>query len=121
MSSGQLSTLCRFPSDPSPPIFADIIHRINATANTPNICELASERSKTTLTMIGTSYLYGDHGPHYTIAFSVDLAASVLVIVFAAATYLYLRRQNAKIERGEKLGKSGPTAVQIEDGFRYQL
>ncbi|CAD6589101.1 MAG: hypothetical protein TREMPRED_005266 [Tremellales sp. Tagirdzhanova-0007] len=79
---------------------------INATANTPNIW---------------TSYLYGDHGPHYTIAFSVDLAASVLVIVAAAATHLYLKRQNAKIERGEKLGKSGPTAVQIEDGFRYQL
>ncbi|WVQ84672.1 hypothetical protein IAT38_006827 [Cryptococcus sp. DSM 104549] len=78
---------------------------INALCNTPNIW---------------TSYLYYD-SPRYIAAFGVDLAAAVLTIAFAALTYLYLRRQNAKIERGEPLGKSGPSAVQIEGGFKYQL
>lgn len=80
-------------------------HSINAVCNTPNIW---------------TSYLYYD-APRYVAAFGVDLAASVLTIAFAALTYLYLRRQNSKIERGEPLPVSGPSVVQLEAGFRYQL
>ena len=79
---------------------------INALCNTPNIW---------------TSYLYGNNGPRYVLAFSVDLAASVGVILSAAATYFYLKRQNAKLDRGEDTGKYGPSQVQIEAGFRYQL
>lgn len=80
-------------------------HSINAVCNTPNIW---------------TSYLYYD-SPRYVAAFGVDLAASVLTIAFAALTYLYLRRQNRKIERGDPLPASGPSVVQIEAGFKYQL
>lgn len=69
---------------------------------------------------IWTSYLYFD-APRYLAAFGVDLAASVGVIICATATYLYLKRQNAKIERGEDLGVNGPSRVQLEAGFRYQL
>ena len=79
--------------------------KINALCNTPNIW---------------TSYLYSN-APRYVLTFSVDLAASVGIIVTAAATYLYLRSQNKKMHRGEPLGKSGPTQLQIESGFRYQL
>jgi MFS family permease len=78
---------------------------INALCNTPNIW---------------TSYLYSN-APRYVLAFGVDLAASVGVVICAAATYLYLRNQNRKMDRGEPLGKSGPTQLQIESGFRYQL
>ena len=79
---------------------------INCLCNTPNIW---------------TSYLYGDNGPRYILAFSVDLAASVGTIIAAAATWYYLRRENAKLDIGEDTGKSGPSQVQIEAGFRYQL
>ncbi|ORY30756.1 putative nicotinamide mononucleotide permease [Naematelia encephala] len=79
---------------------------INCLCNTPNIW---------------TSYLYGNNGPRYIAAFSVDLAAAVGCVLFAAGTHLYLRRQNAKLDRGESLGQSGPTQIQIEGGFRYQL
>jgi hypothetical protein len=78
---------------------------INAICNTPNIW---------------TSYLYFN-GPRYIVAFSVDLAASVGTIAFALLTWYYLRRQNAKIDRGEHLGASGPTQVQLDAGFKYQL
>ncbi|KAI9632058.1 putative nicotinamide mononucleotide permease [Dioszegia hungarica] len=78
---------------------------INSICNTPNIW---------------TSYLYSDQ-PRYILAFSVDLAASVGVVLAAALTFWYLRRQNRRIERGEDLGINGPTRVQIEAGFKYQL
>ncbi|WRT70135.1 uncharacterized protein IL334_007129 [Kwoniella shivajii] len=78
---------------------------INALCNTPNIW---------------TSYLYFN-APKYTAAFGVDLAAAVGTILFAAATLFYLKRQNARLERGEDTGKHGPSPVQIEAGFRYQL
>ncbi|WWC71195.1 uncharacterized protein I206_105148 [Kwoniella pini CBS 10737] len=78
---------------------------INAICNTPNIW---------------TSYLYYD-SPRYIAAFAVDLAAAIGGITMAGFLYLYLRNQNRKIERGEDLGKHGPTQVQIETGFRYQL
>jgi hypothetical protein len=61
------------------------------------------------------------NAPRYLLAFGVDLAASVGVIIAAALTWWYLRRENAKIERGQSTGINGPTQVQIEAGFRYQL
>jgi hypothetical protein len=47
------------------------------------------------------------------------MAMAGLAILFAAMTYMYLRRQNAKLDRGEELGKNGPTPVQQAAGFRY--
>jgi hypothetical protein len=78
---------------------------INSLCNTPNIW---------------TSYLYKD-APRFVLAFAVDLAAAVGLVFFAAATWWYLRRQNRRIEAGIDLGSSGPTKLQIENGFRYQL
>ena len=78
---------------------------INSLCNTPNIW---------------TSYLY-KKAPRYILAFSVDLAAAVGLVCFAGLTWWYLRRQNQKIERGEDLGPSGPTPLQIQNGFKYQL
>ncbi|KLU90229.1 nicotinamide mononucleotide permease [Magnaporthiopsis poae ATCC 64411] len=85
---------------------ASAIALINALCNTPNIW---------------ASYLYGG-GPRYLVAFIVNLAATGVAIGFAAATRVYLGRQNAKIERGEEdLGKNGPTPAQVAGGFRYLL
>ncbi|WWC90319.1 uncharacterized protein L201_005252 [Kwoniella dendrophila CBS 6074] len=78
---------------------------INALCNTPNIW---------------TSYLYYD-SPRYIAAFMVDLFAAAGGVGMAVVLYLYLRRQNAKIERGESLGPHGPSQLQIDAGFRYQL
>ena len=49
------------------------------------------------------------------------MAAAVLAIAFATFTYLYLRGQNRKLERGEPMGQSGPSEVQVRNGFRYPL
>jgi hypothetical protein len=49
------------------------------------------------------------------------LAAAVIAIGFASMTYLYLRKQNRKLEAGEPMGNSGPTETQIANGFRYPL
>ena len=65
--------------------------------------------------------MYGNNGPRYVLAFSVDLVASVGTIFFALLTRWYLMRQNKKIEDGRAMGATGPTQVQIEGGFRYQL
>ena len=78
---------------------------INAACNTPNIW---------------TAYLYYD-SPRYVTAFAVNLGAAVVAIGFSTATYIYLRTQNRRMERGEQLGKSGPTAAQVAGGFRYML
>ncbi|WVR00120.1 hypothetical protein IAU59_007262 [Kwoniella sp. CBS 9459] len=78
---------------------------INSLCNTPNIW---------------TSYLYFDK-PRYVAAFGVDLAAAVGAILFAGATWYYLRKQNQRLERGEDTGKHGPSALQIQEGFRFQL
>ncbi|BEI81919.1 hypothetical protein CcaverHIS002_0210790 [Cutaneotrichosporon cavernicola] len=78
---------------------------INAVSNTSNIW---------------TSYLYTG-APRYTLAFAVNLAASVVVVLLVLVTRWYLARLNAKLERGEDLGKQGPSAVQIEAGFRFVL
>ncbi|VUC24159.1 unnamed protein product [Clonostachys rosea] len=84
---------------------ASAIAFINALCNTPNIW---------------CSYLY--YGPpRYTTAFIVNVAATGLAIAFAFAARIYLRRQNAKLERGEDGGKHGPTAAQVASGFRYML
>jgi hypothetical protein len=78
---------------------------INAVCNTPNIW---------------TSYLYVG-APRYLIAFLVNMAASGIAILVAAITMFYLRRQNAKMDRGQDVGKSGPTLAQQLAGFRYML
>jgi NADH:ubiquinone oxidoreductase subunit K len=78
---------------------------INSCANLPNIF---------------TSYLY-KAPPRYLNAFLVNLAAAGVAIAFATLLRLYLRRQNAKLERGEAMPKSGPTEAQQAQGFRYPL
>jgi NADH:ubiquinone oxidoreductase subunit K len=78
---------------------------INCLVNTPNIW---------------TSYTYYG-SPKYVAAIAVNLGAAVIAIGMAFATYLYLKKQNAKMDRGEELGKSGPTPVQHASGFRYLL
>lgn len=78
---------------------------INAVSNSSNIW---------------TSYLY-TNSPRYVLAFSVNLAASVLLIVIVICLHFYLRRLNKKLDRGEDLGKNGPSALQVESGFRFQL
>ncbi|KAI6906156.1 putative MFS transporter [Hortaea werneckii] len=78
---------------------------INCICNTPNIW---------------TSYTYYD-SPRYVAAFAVNLGAAVIAIGMATWTFHYLRRQNAMMEMGRALGKSGPTATQQAAGFRYLL
>ncbi|EHY58396.1 hypothetical protein HRR83_007238 [Exophiala dermatitidis] len=84
---------------------AAAIATINAVANTPNIW---------------TSYLYRS-SPRYILAFAVNLAAAVLAIVIATVIRIYLRRLNVKLDRGEDVGRSGPTEAQRQAGFRYTL
>lgn len=84
---------------------ASAIAFINAICNTPNIW---------------CSYLYYS-SPRYLTAFIVNVVATGLAIVFAVAARIYLRRQNAKLDRGEDGGKHGPTAAQVASGFRYML
>jgi len=69
---------------------------------------------------VWASYLYSN-SPRYVVAFAVNLGATVLAILIATLTRLYLGKQNAKIERGEQVGKSGPTDAQIVAGFKYIL
>jgi len=54
-------------------------------------------------------------------AFGVNLGAAVIAIGMATATFFYLRRKNLKLDQGQTLGKSGPTAIQQASGFRYVL
>ncbi|KAJ7899080.1 major facilitator superfamily domain-containing protein [Mycena leptocephala] len=82
---------------------AAAIALINAVCNTPNIW---------------SPYLYSNP-PRYIDAFSVNLVASVLAILFATATMLYLKRQNAKLDKGLDLRVNAPTAQQQAAGFRY--
>tara|TARA_R110002060_G_scaffold12011_13_gene17345 strand:+ start:240 stop:533 length:294 start_codon:yes stop_codon:yes gene_type:complete len=69
---------------------------------------------------VWTSYLYYS-APRYLTAFLVNMAAAALAICFATATRYYLKRQNAKMDRGLATGKSGPTERQTEAGFRFLL
>lgn len=78
---------------------------INAVSNTSNIW---------------TAYLYFG-APRYLVAFIVNLIASVLLICIVLTKRWYLKRQNDKLDRGEDLGPNGPTPVQVEGGFRFQL
>jgi hypothetical protein len=68
---------------------------------------------------IWASYLYGN-APRYLEAFIVNVAATGLAMTFATLTFLYLRRQNARLDQG-RAAKSGPTDAQIAAGFRYTL
>jgi hypothetical protein len=78
---------------------------INAVSNTSNIW---------------TSYIYTG-APRYTIAFSVNIAASFCVIVVVLILRRYLQHLNKRLDRGEDLGRSGPSEAQIEGGFRFAL
>jgi MFS family permease len=78
---------------------------INATCNTPNIW---------------TSYVYRG-APRFLVAFIINMAASALAIAVATFTRIYLRNQNAKMDRGQTVGESGPTLAQQIAGFRYML
>ncbi|KAJ7772736.1 major facilitator superfamily domain-containing protein [Mycena maculata] len=78
---------------------------INAVCNTPNIW---------------SPYLYSSP-PRYVDAFAVNLVASVLAILFATATVLFLKKQNAKLDKGLDPGPSAPTSQQQAAGFRYIL
>ncbi|TDZ19992.1 putative transporter [Colletotrichum orbiculare MAFF 240422] len=84
---------------------ASAIAVINAMCNTPNIWG---------------SYLYYG-APRYVTAFIVNIAATGLAIGFATVTRIWLRRLNAKLDRGEDCGKNGPTAAQVAGGFRYLI
>lgn len=84
---------------------AAAIALINAVSNTPNIW---------------SSYLYFG-APRYLVAFMVLLVAAALAIGVAAATRIYLARQNKKLDVGQDTGRSGPTNAQIVAGFRYTL
>ncbi|KAJ7918802.1 major facilitator superfamily domain-containing protein [Mycena leptocephala] len=84
---------------------ATAIALINAVCNTPNIW---------------APYLYSSP-PRYFDAFSVNVVASVLAILCATATILYLKRQNDKLDKGLDLRESAPTAQQQAAGFRYIL
>ncbi|ETI25288.1 hypothetical protein G647_04663 [Cladophialophora carrionii CBS 160.54] len=84
---------------------AAAIATINAVANTPNIW---------------TSYLYRSP-PRYIVAFIVNLAFAGVAIVAATVIRFYLQRENARMDRGEDVGKSGPTEAQRMAGFRYIL
>ncbi|KAJ7451728.1 major facilitator superfamily domain-containing protein [Mycena galericulata] len=84
---------------------AAAIGLINAICNTPNIW---------------SPYLYSDP-PRYVNAFSVNLVASVLAILFATATMRYLKRQNAKLDKGLDTSPSAPTVQQQAAAFRYLL
>lgn len=84
---------------------ASAIALINAVCNTPNIW---------------TSYVYFG-APRYLAAFLVNMAASAVAILVAVLTRMYLKRQNNKMDRGQSVGKSGPTMAQQIAGFRYML
>ena len=49
------------------------------------------------------------------------MASSGIAIAVAIVTMIYLKRQNAKLDRGVDLGKNGPTMAQQLAGFRYML
>ena len=74
--------------------------------------------SLTMALIVWASYLYYS-SPRYLAAFLVNLAASVLAILLATITRLYLQRQNRNLERGFDVGRNGPTPAQIAVGFRY--
>ncbi|KAJ6499020.1 major facilitator superfamily domain-containing protein [Mycena sanguinolenta] len=78
---------------------------INAVSNSPNIW---------------APYLYSNP-PKYVHAFSVNIVASLLAIVFATATRFYLKRQNARLDKGLDVRATAPTAQQQAAGFKYIL
>ncbi|KAJ5739376.1 hypothetical protein N7533_012160 [Penicillium manginii] len=84
---------------------ASAIAIINSVCNTPNVWG---------------SYLYYSE-PRYLAAFLVNLAASVLTVILATGTRIYLSRQNKKLDRGQDTGRNGPTPAQVAAGFRYTI
>lgn len=72
------------------------------------------------LRTVWTPYLYTG-APKFTIAFAVNLASSVLAIVFACFTRMYLVRKNAELDRGDRSARGAPTEEQVAAGFRYLI
>lgn len=104
---------------------AAAIALINAVCNTPNSASFPISHYSLVIDLlmvlpVWTSYLYYSP-PRYLAAFLVNLAAASLAIAFTVVTWLYLRRQNAKLDQGLDVGKNGPTAAQLAAGFRYIL
>lgn len=119
----QLSWISGSLSQPSVKRAASIA-LINCICNTPNsesfaVCRIEYQKKLTPLS-VWTAYTYYD-APRYVAAFAVNLGAAVIAIGIATSTFLYLRRQNRKLDQGLSLGKNGPTAVQQASGFRYIL
>lgn len=101
---------------------ASAIALINAVCNTPNskFFAMYSFRASILTDIVWTSYIYYG-APRYLAAFLLNMAMAALAIVFAFALHMYLRRENAKLDRGEDPGKHGPTAAQQAAGFRYLI
>lgn len=57
----------------------------------------------------------------FTIAFSVNLAASALAVLFTFITRMYLMRKNADLDRGKVTARGAPTEEQVAAGYRYTL
>ncbi|KAF9690875.1 hypothetical protein EKO04_010933 [Ascochyta lentis] len=103
--------------------FTVLLSWITGTLNQPvakRASAIALIISVCNTTNVWTPYLYNG-APRYFVAFTVNLIASAAAIIVATVTRLYLTRQNRKLDRGESIGKSGPTEAQVASGFRYQL
>lgn len=100
---------------------ASAIALINAVCNTPNSKLSLSMSFRRKLTsVVWTSYIYYG-APRYLAAFLLNMSMAALAIVFAFILHMYLRRENAKLDRGEDPGKHGPTLAQQAAGFRYLI
>lgn len=102
---------------------------INAVANSPN-CWTAYLYSGTPRYVAGRvlgspgtwagslTVTVSPRSRRFVLAFSVNAAACAAVIIFAGFTRIYLARENAKIDAGKPVAKSGPTREEIDAGFR---
>lgn len=68
--------------------------------------------------LVWCSYLYTGE-PYYYPAFSVNIVAGVVNVCLVLLFYVYLRRCNARLEKGEEV--YGVTEHQHERGFRFML
>jgi hypothetical protein len=77
---------------------------INSFANTPNIW---------------CSYLYqSSMGPRYLEAFATNIVACAIAIALAFGLRFYLKRENARMDRGEEV--TGITREMAAIGWRYK-
>jgi MFS family permease len=84
---------------------AAVLAYVNSFANTPNIW---------------CSYLYQDSmKPRYLEAFLCNIAACAIAIALAFGLKLYMKRENAKMDRGEPV--KNVTQEMVNLGWRYLL